>query len=135
MDDQIHPTLDDYCSFCSLYKKSVSYSSKLGRISHVAIKLPKVEENRSIIFFQYWKRNIPRKLVYHYLAILFWQLLQPGFSWNIIWYVEKLYTFKVQTLINRVFSLQLTCISFQIMLICYSAGTHKCPYELLFITF
>ena len=58
MDDHIHPTLDDYCSFCSLYMKSVSFSSKFGRISHVRIKLPKVEENRSIIFFHYWKRNI-----------------------------------------------------------------------------
>ena len=27
-DDHIHPTLGDYCSFCSLYKKSVSFSSK-----------------------------------------------------------------------------------------------------------
>ena len=51
MDDHIHPTLDDYCSFCSLYKESVSYSSKFGRISHVILKLSKVEENRSIIFF------------------------------------------------------------------------------------
>ena len=59
MDDHIHPTLDDYCSFCSLYKKSVSFSSRFGRISHVRIKLPKVEENRFIIFFHYWKWNIP----------------------------------------------------------------------------
>ena len=54
MDDHIHPTMDDSCSFCSLY------TSKFGRISHVRIKLPKVEENRSIIFFHYWKRNIPQ---------------------------------------------------------------------------
>ena len=60
MDDHIHPTLDDYCSFCSLYKKSVSLSCKFGRISHVRIKLPKVEENRSIILFNYWKRNKPQ---------------------------------------------------------------------------
>ena len=44
VDDHIHPTLDDYCSFCSLYKKSVSFSSNFGGISHVRIKLPKVEE-------------------------------------------------------------------------------------------
>ena len=58
MDDHIHPTLDDYCSFCSLYKKSVSFSSKFGRISHVILKLPKVEENRSIIFFHFWNWTI-----------------------------------------------------------------------------
>ena len=60
MDDHIHPTLDDYCSFCSLYEKGVSFSSKFGRISHITIQLPKVEENRSIIFFHCWKQNIPR---------------------------------------------------------------------------
>ena len=58
IDDHIHPTLDDYCSFCSLYKKSVSFSSKFGRISHVILKLPKVEENRSIIFFHFWNWTI-----------------------------------------------------------------------------
>ena len=46
MDDHIHPTLGDYCSFCSLYKKSVSFSSKFGRISHITLKLPEVVENR-----------------------------------------------------------------------------------------
>ena len=58
MDDHIHPSLDDYCSFCSLYKKTVSFSSKFGRISHVILKLPKVEENRSIIFFHFWNWTI-----------------------------------------------------------------------------
>ena len=58
IDDHIHPTLDDYCSFCSLYKKSVSFSSKFGRISHVILKLSKVEENRSIIFFHFWNWTI-----------------------------------------------------------------------------
>ena len=70
MDDHIHPTLDDYCSFRSLYKKFVSFSSKFGRISHVRIKLPKVEENRFIIFFHYWKRNIPRLLTHYELDLL-----------------------------------------------------------------
>ena len=58
MDDHIHPTLDDYCSFYSLYKKSVLFSSKFGRILHVILKLPEVEENRSIIFFHFWNWTI-----------------------------------------------------------------------------
>ena len=38
----------------ALYKKSESFSSKFGRISNVILKLPKVEENRSMIFFHFW---------------------------------------------------------------------------------
>ena len=58
MDDHIHPTLDDYCSFCSLYKESVSYSSKFGRISHVILKLPKVEEIGPSFSLHFWNWTI-----------------------------------------------------------------------------
>ena len=41
LDDHNHPTLDDYCSFCPLYKKSLSLSSKFERISHITLKASK----------------------------------------------------------------------------------------------
>ena len=88
MDDHIHPTLDDYCSFRSLYKKFVSFSSKFGRISHVRIKLPKVEENRSIIFFHYWKRNIPRLFKINFRG--FRRFLIHGNSSHVVLYTQCL---------------------------------------------
>ena len=50
MDNHIHPTLDDYCSFCSLYKKSVSFSSKYGRILQSFQKWKKIGPSFSSIF-------------------------------------------------------------------------------------
>ena len=41
MDDIILPTLDDYCSFCSLYQRGVSFSSTFGRILHITLKASK----------------------------------------------------------------------------------------------